>query len=265
MIQLQIKHLYKSYTQGRSFGWMNHQQVVLEDISFSLELGKSLGIIGESGSGKSTLARLLCGLDYPDRGEILLQGQPLPSHRRDRHRLVQLVFQNSQAAMNPRKTIQQILAAPTRYLAGLEGSALQARITQLLEQVGLSADYLHRRPHELSGGQAQRIGIARALAANPTLLVLDEPTSALDVSIQAQVLDLLTHLKQQHQLTLIFISHDLAVVERLCDVGLVLKSGKVIEEGAIATLYQYPKHPYTQTLISSSATFDIATYLDGDT
>ena len=152
--------------------------------------------------------------------------------------------------MNSRKTIQQILGAPTQYLAGLTGTQQRSRILELLEQVGLSADYLHRRPHELSGGQAQRIGIARALAGNPKLLILDEPTSALDVSIQAQIIHLLQTLQSQHNLTMIFISHDLAVVERLCDLGLVLKSGQVVEQGAIATLFQHPQSRYTQSLIA---------------
>ena len=250
--RLEIQHLYKSMATGRHT-WFNsgRQTEILSDINLTLESGKVLGIIGESGSGKSTLARLICGLDSPNRGEILIDGQPLPSYRRDRHRLVQLVFQNSQAAMNPRKTIQQILAAPTKYLAGLTGSTQQERMTQLLDQVGLSADYLHRRPHELSGGQAQRIGIARALAGDPKLLVLDEPTSALDVSIQAQILDLLKQLQQQHQLTMIFISHDLAVVEKICDQGVVLQSGQVVEIGSIDHLFQHPQCTYTQTLIEA--------------
>ena len=154
--------------------------------------------------------------------------------------------------MNPRKTVQQMLSIPTRLLTDLTGSAHKAHLIHLLKQVGLSADYLHRRPHELSGGQAQRIGIARALAGNPRLLVLDEPTSALDVSIQAQILELLSDLKRQRQLTMIFISHDLAVVERICDQGLVLKSGRVVEKGAIASLYHAPQTDYTKQLIQCS-------------
>ncbi len=247
---LQVKHLSKTFGSGRTRLFGNPQKQVLSNISFSLETGASLGVIGESGSGKSTLARLICGLDLPNQGEVWIQGKPLPKNRRDRHRLVQLVFQNSQAAMNPRKTIQQILEAPTHYLAGLTGTQQRSHIIELLEQVGLSTEYLHRRPHELSGGQAQRVGIARALAGHPKLLILDEPTSALDVSIQAQIIHLLTTLQSQRNLTMIFISHDLAVVERLCDLGLVLKSGQVVEQGAIATLFQYPKSSYTQSLIA---------------
>jgi len=214
-----------------------------------LAAGKILGIIGESGSGKSTLARLIAGLDPVDQGEILIDGRPLPQNRRDRYRLVQLVFQNSQAAMNPRKTIRQTLAVVLRSLTSLTGEPATDRMVELLEQVGLSSAFLPRRPHELSGGQAQRVGIARALACQPKLLILDEPTSALDVSIQAQILGLLQTLQTQYPLTMVLISHDLAVVERLCDQAIVLKGGKVMEAGAIAQLYAQPKTAYTQHLL----------------
>ena len=247
---LEIKQLSHTYNSGRTqWGWGHKQKLVLKQINLTVHAGMSLGLIGESGSGKSTLARLIMGLEDPKSGQILWEGKPLPNHRRDRYQQIQLVFQNSRAAMNPRKTVQQILTTPLQYLSETPKAEYGQKIIQILKQVGLSEDFLNRYPHELSGGQAQRIGIAKALICRPRLLVLDEPTSALDVSVQAQILNLLKQLQQDYQLTLLFISHDLTVVEYMCDYGVVLKSGELVEQGAIADLYHSPQTPYVQALM----------------
>jgi oligopeptide/dipeptide ABC transporter ATP-binding protein len=222
-------------------------------MSFEVRAGETLGIVGESGCGKSTLARMLVGLLPPTSGRIEIKGRALD--RADPAafgRLIQYVFQDPVSSLNPRKTIRQIMEAPLRNLHGMTGVALDARIAELFDAVNLRAEFLTRYPHEFSGGQAQRIGIARALAANPRILILDEPVSALDVSVQAQVLNLLADLKARLNLTYLFISHDLAVVEAVSDRIAVLYFGSLVETGPAEKVFAAPRHPYTKLLADSA-------------
>ncbi len=215
--------------------------------------GETLGIVGESGCGKSTLARMLVGLQPPSAGRIEIEGKALD--RADPAafgRRIQYVFQDPVSSLNPRKTVRQILEVPLIRLHGMGRAARAARIAELMEAVNLRPEFLERYPHEFSGGQAQRIGIARALAAAARILILDEPVSALDVSVQAQVLNLLADLKAELGLTYLFISHDLAVVEAVSDRIAVLYFGAVVEEGPAARVFAAPRHPYTQLLAESA-------------
>ena len=224
-------------------------------VSLEIRRGETLGIVGESGCGKSTLARLLVGLLEPSRGQILFNGEDLGElKKRDKlsfHRKAQFVFQDPLSSLNPRKTVREILEAPLKVLLNKSKDEREARVKELMSLVNLRPEFLERYPHEFSGGQSQRIGIARALAPDPELIILDEPVSALDVSVQAQVLNLLRDLKRRLGLTYVFISHDLAVVENLCDTVAVMYLGRVVEYAPRALLFAQPKHPYTRVLLSS--------------
>ena len=231
----------------------------VDDVSFSIERGKTYAMVGESGSGKSTIARMAVGLLTPTSGSVRIDGHDLfdrslseAEHRRIRQRL-QMVFQSPFASLNPRWRVGSILAEPMRVFGLVDDkSAEQARVSELLEQVGLSATDARRFPHEFSGGQRQRISIARALASKPDFIVCDEPTSALDVSVQAQVLNLLKRLQQDLGLTYLFITHDLAVVRVMAHRIGVLKSGKLVEDEDTATLIESPQSDYTRMLIKSA-------------
>jgi peptide/nickel transport system ATP-binding protein len=215
--------------------------------------GETLGIVGESGCGKSTLARMLVGLLAPSSGSIEIEGRAL--NRADPAafgRLIQYVFQDPVSSLNPRKTIRQIIEVPLVQLHGMDGVARAARIGEIFAAVNLREEFLDRYPHEFSGGQAQRIGIARALAASPRILVLDEPVSALDVSVQAQVLNLLRDLRAELDLTYLFISHDLGVVEAVSDRIIVLYFGAIVEQGPADRIFSAPRHPYTKLLADSA-------------
>ncbi|MEQ8348767.1 MAG: ABC transporter ATP-binding protein [Sneathiellaceae bacterium] len=236
----------------------------LQDVDLVLHGGETLGLVGESGCGKSTLARLLVGLERPSDGRLTLQGQAVAEiPPRALARRVQYVFQDAAAALNPRHRVARALAAPLRRLQRLDGPAQRQRIAELLGAVGLADEMLERYPHELSGGQAQRVGIARALAAGPDILVLDEPVSALDLSVQAQVLALLADLKARHGLTYLFISHDLAVVEAIADRVAVMYAGRIVEQGPAAQVLGRPRHPYTGLLARAVPRLDPATGLPG--
>ena len=229
---LEARHLVRTFGGGRTwYGARKPLTRAVDDVSVKVERGRTLGVVGESGCGKSTLARMLTGLLAPDTGEIALEGRPVHGlkgrERRAFHRTVQLVFQDPLSSLNPRKTVRQILAGPLQALLDLGRSERAARVEELMRLVSLRPEFIDRYPHEFSGGQCQRIGIARALAVEPRLLVLDEPVSALDVSVQAQVLRLLKDLQQRLGLTYVFISHDLAVVEALCDRVMVMYRGRV--------------------------------------
>jgi len=230
----------------------------VQQASLAVEPGETLGVVGESGCGKSTLARMLVGLDRPTSGTICLDGEDVSElAARDSNALarrVQYVFQDPVASLNPRKTIRQTLEAPMRRLLGMAEAERAARLEELMGVVSLRAEFLDRYPHEFSGGQAQRIGIARALAAGARVIVLDEPVSALDVSVQAQVLNLLDRLKRELGLTYVFISHDLSVIESVCERVAVMYFGRIVEIGRARDLYAQPRHPYTALLMRSAPT-----------
>jgi len=228
----------------------------VQNVTLDVREGETLGIVGESGCGKSTLARMLVGLDRPSDGVIRLGGEEIRSGARlDGKPLaatIQYVFQDPVSSLNPRKTIRAILTAPMRYLRDLPRERCTERLKELMDAVNLREEFLERYPHEFSGGQAQRIGIARALAAEPRIIVLDEPVSALDVSVQAQVLNLLDELKARFGLTYVFISHDLSVVESISDRVAVMYFGRVVEMAPAAELFRAPQHPYTKLLLDSA-------------
>jgi oligopeptide/dipeptide ABC transporter ATP-binding protein len=220
-------------------------------VSVEVRRGEVLGIVGESGCGKTTLGRAMVGLHAPSAGALHVEGRDVatlsPDERRRLTRDVQMVFQDPFASLNPRKRIRQILAAPFE----AHGLAPGSRIDELTALVGLAPEHLERWPHELSGGQRQRVGIARALALQPKVVVLDEPLSALDMSIQSQVLNLLVDLQERLGLGYVFISHDLSVVEYLCDNVAVMYLGRVVEQAPAAALFATPRHPYTKALLDS--------------
>jgi oligopeptide/dipeptide ABC transporter ATP-binding protein len=227
----------------------------VDDVSFSLRKGETLGVVGESGCGKSTLARVLLRLIEPTSGEIYIDGVDLskltPRNLRAKRREFQMVFQDAYASLDSRQKIGNIIAEPLIVHGIGDRKTRRRRVAELLDMVGLEADAATRYPHEFSGGQRQRIGIARAISLEPKLVVADEPVSALDVSIQSQVLNLLVDLRKQLDLSYIFISHDLAVVEHICDTIAVMYLGEIVEMTDGETLFAAPKHPYTQALMSA--------------
>ncbi|MCC0030931.1 MAG: ATP-binding cassette domain-containing protein [Brucellaceae bacterium] len=251
---LEITGLAKTFPVGkRLFGPPRGQVHAVNPLSLTIEKGETLGIVGESGCGKSTLARMLVGLLAPSEGTIRIDGELLDNADPAAFgRKIQYVFQDPVSSLNPRKQIREIMEAPLKHLHGMDKAARQARIAEIFASVNLREEFLDRYPHEFSGGQAQRIGIARALAAQAQILILDEPVSALDVSVQAQVLNLLADLKAQFGLTYLFISHDLAVVEAVSDRVAVLYFGTVVEVGPAEAIFARPRHPYTRLLAGSA-------------
>jgi len=235
----------------------------VDHVSFDIYAGESVGLVGESGCGKSTLIRLITRLLDVTAGEIrfddtILSTVSVKQFPQSRHRSdIQLVFQDPTDSLNPRYTAYDTITEPLKRLARIrDRSQLQPRALELAEWVGLDPELLGRFPHQLSGGQKARVGIARAIALNPKLLVLDEPTSALDVSVQAIILHLLADLKQRLGMSYLFVSHDLNVVRLLCDRVLVMYLGKIVESGPVEQVFNYPRHPYTQALISAIPSFE---------
>jgi oligopeptide/dipeptide ABC transporter ATP-binding protein len=259
-VALSVRDLGKRFGGGRTLlGRPKPVVHAVRETSFEVRKGETLGIVGESGCGKSTLARMLVGLLAPSEGRIEIGGRDLTDQTGEPAafgRLIQYVFQDPISSLNPRKTVRQILDAPLRHLRGLDAGGRKARIAELLDAVNLRAEFLDRYPHEFSGGQAQRIGLARALAASPQILVLDEPVSALDVSVQAQVLNLLADLRREFELTYLFISHDLAVIDAVSERIAVLYFGRIVEIGPAERIFAAPRHPHTHLLASSPPTLD---------
>lgn len=253
---MKCTNLHQSFGGGkRLLGKQAPKIQAVNDVSLEVKQGTTLGIVGESGCGKSTLARMFAGLDTPAAGSIHYRDHDLAELKRHNtkslRQQIQFVFQDPMSSLNPRKTIRQILEAPLNHLLNKSAPQRETRLQELMTAVNLRPEFLDRYPHEFSGGQSQRIGIARALAAEPELMILDEPVSALDVSVQAQILNLLRELKKTFNLTYIFISHDLAVVENLCDNVAVMYLGKIVEIASRHELFEDPKHPYTKVLLSS--------------
>lgn len=254
---LKVENLTKHYGHGRSFLKKAVPAVrAVEDVSFSVEAGETLCIVGESGCGKSTVARLLMRLVEPTAGRVIIDGVDiagLKTHAlRAWRRRIQMVFQDPYSSLNPRLTAGQIITEPVENFERLSRRQRQALAAELLLKVGMAADMMHRLPSEFSGGQRQRLGIARALALQPSLIIADEAVSALDVSVQAQILNLLMDLQRQLRIAFVFISHDLSVVRHIGHRVAVMYLGRIVELASSEALFAMPVHPYTEALIAAA-------------
>ena len=254
---LECKNVGRTFMIGKGFLSSKRPLRAVDDVSLKINRGQVFAVVGESGCGKTTLARMLLGLLEPTEGAIYLDGQPISEVSSDMiSRKVQPVFQDPYSSLNPRKTIESIISLPLRvHDIGTKENRLE-RVSELMRLVGLPNRLIHSYPNQLSGGQRQRVAIARALIMEPGIIVCDEPTSALDVSVQAHILNLLKDLKDRFNLTYIFISHDLAVVEHLADWVAVMYLGRLIEFGPATEVLRNPLHPYTQALMESVLTPD---------
>ncbi|MBP1728689.1 MAG: peptide transporter ATP-binding protein [Deltaproteobacteria bacterium] len=252
---LETRNLRKMFAVSASPFSRAKQITAAEGINISLAAGETLGIAGESGCGKSTVAKMLMGLLPPTSGEIIFCGRQVSTftakEQSNFRGSVQMIFQDPFSSLNPRMRVGEIIGEPLLIHRTATGKDLEARVLQLMEQVGLAPEQYARYPHQFSGGQRQRIGIARALAVNPKLLIADEPLSALDISIQAQIINLLIELRKKRGLTYILISHDLSVIRHLSDKTAVMYLGRIVEEGATADIFASPLHPYTEALLAA--------------
>ncbi|MFZ3577602.1 ABC transporter ATP-binding protein [Virgibacillus sp. DJP39] len=255
MALLEVKNLKQHFITKK--GFLSEKTIIkaVDGVTLEIEEGQTLGIVGESGCGKSTLGRSVLRLVNPTEGNVKFKGQEVtdmtPKQMKELRKEMQIVFQDPYASLNPRNTVRQILEAPL--IIHKIGSRKDKRdiVENLIDKIGLRKEQLSNYPHEFSGGQMQRIGIARALTLNPKLIVADEPVSALDVSVQSQVLNLMLDLQQDMNLSYMFISHDLSVVQHISDKVAVMYLGKVVEIADVENLYKHPMHPYTQALLSA--------------
>ncbi len=251
---LEVENLSKTYYSGF---WNNLKIDAVKNISFKVNEGEIFGLIGGSGCGKTTASRMIAGFLKPSSGRILFENQNVVSLKRKEwfslRKKMQMVFQNPHMTFNPRFTIYQCCAEPIRVFHLAENKEEEyERVCEMLDHIGVPRDQMKKYPHEISGGQAQRISIARALAVNPKLLICDEPTSMLDVSVQAQILSLLKNVQKSQNLGMIFISHDLDVIRAVCHRVAVMKNGQIIEEGSVEEIFSSPQDVYTKELISAS-------------
>jgi oligopeptide/dipeptide ABC transporter ATP-binding protein len=255
-VLLEVRNLKKYFPVQKGFSGHTGQYVkAVDDVSFSIYKGETLGLVGESGCGKTTVGRMLVNLLQATSGEVLFEGTNIAhlksKEQREYRKSIQIIFQDPYASLNPRMTIGDIIAEPMRVNKLARGEELEKRVLKLLDSVGLAGYHRNRFPHEFSGGQRQRVGIARALAVNPQLIVCDEPVSALDVSIQSQVLNLLDDLQKEFKLTYLFIAHGLNVIKHISNRVGVMYLGKIVEIADGDALYANPRHPYTQALLSA--------------
>ena len=253
---LQLDQVTRTYTLPRERLWGPPPMVhAVRGISLRMHSGKNLGVVGESGSGKSTLARLVMALEEPTSGTVQLLSQALgelgPAALRAARRDFQMVFQDPYGSLDPRQTVETIITDPLAAIGGTPTAEMHARARAVLDSVGLRGSDLGKYPHEFSGGQRQRVAIARALITRPRLIVADEPVSALDVSVQAQVLNLMQDLSSEFGVTYLLISHDLAVVDHLCEEVAVIYLGRIVEQGSPQVLFRQAAHPYTRALIAA--------------
>lgn len=253
---MQINNLCVHYPiRGGFFNKKIDQVYAVDGVTMVLERGKTYGLVGESGSGKSTTGKAIIGLEKVTAGQIIYEGEDVTNQRRKRassyQRDVQMIFQDAHSSMNPRKRVQDILAEPIRNFMKVSAQEERKRIKELLAIVGLTEDVLDKYPHEFSGGQKQRLGIARAVACAPKLIIADEPVSALDLSVQAQVLNFMKDIQDEYGLSYLFISHDLGVVKHMCDHISIMYKGRFVETGTREDIYHDPKHLYTKRLLSS--------------
>jgi oligopeptide/dipeptide ABC transporter ATP-binding protein len=252
---LEVKDLVKHFPVGGKRNGKGGVVQAVSGISFSLEAGETLGLVGESGCGKTTAGRTILKLNEPTSGKIIFEGEDITDFKPSRMRAVraqmQIIFQDPYSALNPRQTIGKIISAPFEIQGITPDAGVKSTVQGLMERVGLNPEHYNRYPHEFSGGQRQRIGIARAIALKPRFIVADEPVSALDVSIQAQVINLLDDLKQEEKISMVFIAHDLSVVQHISDRVAVMYLGKIMELAPTADLYTNPHHPYTTALLSA--------------
>jgi len=252
---VEVSHLVKHFVRNAGLFGKGSRVVAVDDVSFSIEEGDTFGLVGESGSGKTTTGRCMLRLIEPSSGAVRFRGEDVLAFPRARMRQarrdMQIVFQDPYSSLNPRMRARQIVEEPLIIHKLGDRSARRDRVAELFHLVGLDPAHLERYPHEFSGGQRQRIGLARALALNPSFLILDEPVSALDVSVQAQVINLLMDLQHQLRLTYLFIAHDLRLVEHICARVAVMYLGRIVEMGTTAAIFAAPQHPYTRALLSA--------------
>ena len=252
---LEVRDLVKHFPVGGKANGKGGVVQAVSGISFSLEAGETLGLVGESGCGKTTAGRTILKLNEPTSGKLIFEGEDITDFKPSRMRAIraqmQIIFQDPYSALNPRQTIGKIISAPFEIQGITPDAGVKSTVQGLMERVGLNPEHYNRYPHEFSGGQRQRIGIARAIALKPRFIVADEPVSALDVSIQAQVINLLDDLKQEEKISMVFIAHDLSVVQHISDRVAVMYLGKIMELAPTADLYANPHHPYTTALLSA--------------
>ena len=253
---LSVENASRAFPVRRDvFGRTVSEVRAVDGVNLALRRGETLGLVGESGCGKSTLARMIVALDTPTGGRVAYDGIDLSTLSVDRlhaqRKRVQMIFQDPQASLNPRMTIRTSIGEPLKNFTSLSSEEREARVVEVARQVSMPDHLLDRFPHELSGGQCQRAGIARAISAEPEIVVADEPVSALDVSIQAQILNLLMEIKERLNFSMIFVSHDLSIVNHIADRVAVMYLGRIVETGPVADVFEHPKHPYTQMLLGS--------------